>query len=131
MGVAALGLMMGQMQEANKDDYNMGAMLHQLSGTLSGEQSEANSSMNSPVGSVINYMSGTGGGAAPQNAGQFGPGGGGSGGGLGGLIQQLMAPQSPQDSMVKQAQNPTFNPQEVEKRKNAYDTSGSATNWSY
>lgn len=107
MGVAALGMMMGQLQEANKDDYNTGAMLKQVGGVTEQAQGQQQSMANQGVGSMIqNLISGSpqmaqagtnqdNGGAMPQL------------GGLGGMIQQLMTQpkQQPDDDKQKAAQN--------------------------
>lgn len=104
MGVAALGMMMGQLQEANKDDYNTGAMVKQVMGTTNQEQGAQESMANQGVGSFIqNMISGSSQGANAQtnqaNASQL-P----NVGGLGGMIQALMTPsQKPEDDPKKQS----------------------------
>lgn len=102
MGVAALGMMMGQMQEANKDDYNSGAMLKQVMGTTAQGQQQADASQNQGVGSIIQNIVGGGQQQPPQ--------GGDAGGmpqlgGLGGMIQALMTqPKQSDDEKQKPAQ---------------------------
>ena len=130
MGVAALGMMMGQMQEANKDDYNMGAMLNQVGGVVKGEQAQDNAMQNMDVGSLL-QAAGAGGGAGgsqPMNA----PAGA-NGGGLGALLQSMFS-SSAVPAGQKAAANanaPVYSPEEAQKRQQGYDASGSATNWQY
>lgn len=93
MGVAALGMLMGGMQEANKDDYNQGALLRQVMGTTQQGQQQANSAANSSVGSVIQSLIGgssqaaqsqtQAGNAPPQQPQQMG---------LGGMLAGLLQP---------------------------------------
>lgn len=122
---AIIGAMMGQMQEANKDDYNMGAMLRQVGGVTGQEQAQQMAQANGGVGSFINSGNGL------TAAGGNGPvGGGQSGGSIGSFIQQLLSGQ--QQAPAMQATNPIFSPQAAQQRdKPAYDSSGSNTNWIY
>lgn len=99
MGVAALGMMMGQLQEANKDDYNTGAMLKQVMGTTGQEQGQQSTLANQGVGSVIqNLLEGQNAQAQTQQANASGAP---QLGGLGGMIQALMTPQSQQQDDKK------------------------------
>lgn len=124
---AIIGAMMGQMQEANKDDYNMGAMLRQVGGVTGQEQAQQMAQANGGVGSFINNGGGI------NAAGGNGPmaGSEGSGGGLGSILQMLMN-SNQQQQPSQQAQNPVFSSASAQQRdKPAYDNSGSNTNWMY
>lgn len=130
MGVAALGMMMGQLQEANKDDYNTGAMLRQVMGTTQeGQQGQAGV-MNSGVGATIANMVG---GQSPQAQTQQNNGGGGGQGtgiSLGSIIQQMLGGGA--NGQQQEATSAASSPQAAQPRKQpSYDNSGSNTNWSY
>lgn len=107
MGVAALGMMMGQLQEANKDDYNTGAMLHQVMGTTGQEQGQQSTLANQGVGSVIQNL--LGGQNAQAQTQQANAGGAAQLGGLGGMIQALMTPQAQQQQDDKKTSAATNN----------------------